>query len=130
MLPRGVVRSGGKGKAELVTIAFLALVMSLFTSSSASAQAVGATLSGTVTDASGAVISGAEISIKDLGTGVTRTLTSDSAGYYSAPNLLPATYSVTTTATGFSTNVQTGITLSVGAQQQLNISMKVGESNH
>jgi hypothetical protein len=129
MLPRGVVRSGGKGKAELVTIAFLALVMSLFTSSSASAQAVGATLSGTVTDASGAVISGAEISIKDLGTGVTRTLTSDSAGYYSAPNLLPGSYSITTTATGFSTNLQSGITLSVGAQQQLNISMKVGEAS-
>src|SRR3984893_18113542 len=87
MLPRGVLRSGGKGKAELVTIAFLALVMSLFTSSSAR------------------------------------------AGYYSAPNLLPGSYSITTTATGFLTNVQSGITLSVGAQQQLNISMKVGEAS-
>jgi Carboxypeptidase regulatory-like domain/TonB dependent receptor len=129
MISRGVSSRSCIGKAGFIAIALLALVLCVFTSVPAGAQAVGATLSGTVTDASGAVISGAEITIKDVGTGVTRTLTSDSAGFYSAPNLLPASYSVTTTATGFSTNVQTGITLSVGAQQQLNISMKVGEAN-
>src|SRR5712672_324431 len=129
MTSRGVTSCSRNGKAGIIAIALLTFVLCIFTSIPAGAQAVGATLSGTVTDASGAVISGAEITIKDLSTGVTRTLTSDSAGYYSAPNLQPASYSVTTTATGFSTNVQTGITLSVGAQQQLNISMKVGESN-
>src|ERR1700730_12004855 len=102
MLSRGVFGL----KFGIIAIAFLAFVLGIFTSIPAGAQAVGATLSGTVTDASGAVVSGAQITIKDVGTGVTRTLTSDSAGYYSAPILLPATYSVTTPATGLSTNVQ------------------------
>jgi len=124
MVSRGVFSI----KFGIITIALMAFVICAFTPVPAGAQAVGATLSGTVTDASGAVISGAQITIKDVGTGVTRTLTSDTAGFYAAPNLLPGTYSITTTAPGFSTNVQSGITLSVGAQQQLNISLKVGES--
>jgi outer membrane receptor protein involved in Fe transport len=106
----------------VVTLAFL---FSVFTSAPAHAQAVGATLSGTVTDATGGAIAGAEISIKNLGTDITRTLTSDSAGFYSAPNLSPGNYSVTTTAPGFE-STKASITLSVGAQQQLNLPMKVG----
>jgi hypothetical protein len=107
----------------------LALVLTLFASIRVNAQAVGATLSGTVSDPSGAVIAGAQIAIKNMGTDVTRTLTSDSAGFYSAPNLLPGTYEVTVTATGFSTSVQSNITLSVGAQQLLNFGLKVGEAS-
>lgn len=107
----------------------LALVLTLFASIRVNAQAVGATLSGTVSDPSGAVIAGAQISIKNKGTDVTRTLTSDSSGFYSAPNLLPGSYEITVTATGFSTSVQSNITLSVGAQQLLNFGLKVGESS-
>src|ERR1700692_4044311 len=88
----------------------LAMLFSGVASLPANAQAVGATLSGTVTDSSGGVIVGAEIAIKNVGTGISRTVTSDSAGFYSAPNLLPATYSVSTTAAGFST-AQADITL-------------------
>jgi Carboxypeptidase regulatory-like domain len=107
----------------------LALVLTLFASIRVNAQAVGATLSGTVSDPSGAIITGAQIAIRNKGTDVTRTLTSDSSGFYSAPNLLPGTYEVTVTATGFSTSVQSNITLSVGAQQLLNFGLKVGESS-
>src|SRR3984957_19284651 len=110
------------------TIILAILLAMLFTGVAcppANAQAVGATLSGTVTDPSGGVIVGAEITIKNAGTGISRTVTSDSAGFYSVPNLLPGTYSVSTTSAGFST-AQADITLSVGAQQQLNLSMKVG----
>ena len=106
----------------------LAMLFCAFSSPPASAQAVGATLSGTVTDVTGGVVVGAEISIKNVGTGISRTVTSDSAGFYSAPNLLPGNYSVTTSAPGFS-NAQGSVTLSVGAQQQLNVSMKVGATN-
>src|ERR1700722_15207011 len=110
-----------------IVFAILALLFSVFGSTPANAQAVGATLSGTVTDPSGGAIAGASITIKNTGTGIERTLTSDSAGFYSAPNLLPGTYSVTTTSTGFST-AQASVTLSVGQQQQLNMAMKVGET--
>src|SRR5258706_13948619 len=103
MTSRGVTSCSRNGKAGIIAIALLTFVLCIFTSIPAGAQAVGATLLGTVTDAFGAVISGEEITIKDIGTGVTRTLTSDFAGGYSGPNLLPGTYSVTHTAPGVST---------------------------
>ena len=86
----------------------------------------GATLSGTVTDPSGGVVAAAQISIKDNATGIVREVTSDTAGLYSAPNLAPGDYEVRVSASGFSTAVQSNLTLAVGAQQQLNFALKVG----
>jgi hypothetical protein len=92
------------------------------------AQVTGATLSGTVTDPSGAVIPNAQLSIKNTATSVTRDVTTDSAGFYSAPNLSPGRYNVTVSAVGFTTVVQSNIELTVGAQQELNVPMKIGET--
>src|SRR5262249_59334704 len=94
----------------------------------AHAQVSGATLSGTVSDASGAVIPGAMISIKNRDTGIVRNVMTDEAGFYSAPNLQAGNYDVTASQAGFSTVMQSNIVLTVGAQQQLNISMKIGEA--
>src|SRR6266849_5304300 len=92
------------------------------------AQVVGATLSGTVTDASGAVIPNAQITATNTATGVSKDAIADAAGFYLIPNLLPGSYEVRVSAKGFSTVRQTGITLAVGAQQLLNFPMKVGET--
>src|ERR1700682_3689193 len=89
----------------------------------AHAQVAGGTESGTVTDASGAVIPGAQISITNVATGVTRSVTTDTAGFYSSPNLLPGNYEITVSAPGFATQVRTGISLDVGAEQVLTITM-------
>jgi hypothetical protein len=91
------------------------------------AQVSGATITGTVSDASGAVIPDAQISTKNVATGEVRVATTNSAGFYTAPNLLPGNYEFTVTAPGFSTEVRTGITLTVGAQQLVNITMQVGQ---
>ena len=93
----------------------------------AHAQVSGAALSGTVTDASGARIPNAEVSIQDVSTGIIRTVTTDSAGFYAMPNLLPNVYKVIVTANGFSTSEHSGITLTVGSEQVLNIRMEVGQ---
>ena len=53
------------------------------------AQVAGATLNGTVADASGAGVPNANVSIKNTATGVARDVSTDSDGFYSAPNLLP-----------------------------------------
>jgi hypothetical protein len=90
-------------------------------------QVTGATLSGTVSDQSGGVVPNAGISIKNVATGVTRAVKTDAAGFYSAPNLLPGTYDITATAPGFSSQVQSGVELTVGAQQVLNVAMQVGQ---
>ncbi len=95
----------------------------------AQAQVSGATLSGIITDASGAAVAEATVSIKNLDTGVVREVTTNSDGFYSAPNLLPGNYEVAVQATGFSKVVQKGITLTVGSQQSLNVGLKVGQVN-
>jgi hypothetical protein len=95
----------------------------------AHAQVVGANLAGTVKDASGAAVPGATVSVKNVATGTVRELTSDSAGYYSLPNVLPGSYDVTFTAQGFGSQSATGINLTVGAQQVLNVTLTVGQVN-
>src|SRR5216684_1600976 len=95
----------------------------------AHAQAVGASLSGLVTDERGGAVPEAAVTIKNVGTGGVREVTSNSDGFYSAPNLLPGSYEVTVSAKGFQTLVQRGIVLTVGAQQALNLTLKVGQVN-
>jgi hypothetical protein len=113
---------------RVFTLLSFALAVCILFTSQLRAQVAGATLSGTVNDPSGAVVPNAQVSAKNTATGVARAVTTDSAGFYSIPNLLPGAYEVTITATGFSTTVQSSIELAVGAQQQLNIPMKIGET--
>ena len=105
----------------------LAIGLICFASVPAHAQVAGATLSGTVTDASGSAVANATVSIKNTETGITRDIPTDASGLYAVPNLNPSTYEVKVTAAGFSTLVRTGITLTVGQQATLNLSLKVGQ---
>src|ERR1700674_2797661 len=114
-------------KTAVTLLTFVALVLSMSTSIPVYGQLVGAMLSGTVTDQSGGVVPQAAISIKNIATGITRTSTTSAAGLYSAANLLPGTYEIRAAAQGFSTEVQTGIKLSVGEQQVLNFTLQVGQ---
>jgi Carboxypeptidase regulatory-like domain/TonB-dependent Receptor Plug Domain/TonB dependent receptor len=107
---------------------FLAFIFCIFASIPVRAQVTGATLSGTVTDSSGAVIAGAQLSIKDTANGISKDATTDSAGFYTVPNLPAGPYEVKVTAAGFNTAISS-ITLAVGAQQTLSFPMKVGETS-
>src|ERR1700692_4040918 len=111
--------------ASFLTLGVLGL--RLLFSAPLRAQVTGATLSGTVTDASGGIVPQAQISIKNVATAVTTTSTSDAAGFYSAPNLLPGSYEMSASAPGFSTEVRSGVTLTVGAPQGLNFTLRVGQ---
>jgi len=95
-------------------------------SASARAQVVGATLSGTITDPRGDPIPNASVSAKNLGTGVTTSTTTNNSGAFSIANLNPAEYEVRVSAPSFHTTV-TKLTLTVGALQELNFSLKLGE---
>src|SRR5467141_3995205 len=108
-------------------LAFVVLVFSPLLLVTAHAQVAGATLSGTVSDQSGGVLPQAAIAIKNIATGITRTSTTSTAGFYSIPNLLPGSYEIRASAQGFSTELQTGITLTVGEQQVLNFTLQVGQ---
>ena len=116
-------------KPAVCLLALAALAFSPLFLVRASAQVAGATLSGTVSDQSGAVLPQASISAKDLATGIARTSISSSAGFYSLPNLLPGVYDVTVTAQGFSTEIKAGVTLTVGEQQVLDFTLQVGKTS-
>jgi carboxypeptidase family protein len=81
---------------------------------------------GTVTDQSGGVVSGATITIIDKDRGVARTLTTDDAGEYSAPQLLPGTYTVRAEANGFKKLERENIELGVGKEVRVDLTVQPG----
>ena len=91
-------------------------------------QAISGNISGTVTDSSGAVIAGATIQVKNTGTGVTQTTTSNSQGRYNVPDLTVGTYDVQATNSGFQTVVHAGVNLTVGSQLAIDFSLPVGQA--
>ncbi|TAN21247.1 MAG: TonB-dependent receptor [Acidobacteria bacterium] len=93
------------------------------------AQGVGATLSGNVTDPSGASIPGAVVTAKNEGTGATRTVNSDAHGFYNLANLQPGEYDVTYSATGFVKQVRPRLTLTVGEQLAINAKLVLGSTS-
>lgn len=111
----------------LVLCTLLFCVAGLWWSLPAGAQVAGATLSGLITDPSGAAIANASVSTRNIATGELREVTTNSEGFYSVPNLLPGSYEITVAAPQFQKMVQRGITLTVGAQQALNLSLKPGQ---
>lgn len=92
----------------------------------ATAQTTTATLSGTLTDESGAVLPGAQVTVTNVATGAQRAVPTDGRGRFVAPQLAPGPYQITATMPGFETLLRTGITLTVGQQASINLAMKVG----
>jgi len=90
------------------------------------AQVAGGTISGTVTDSSGRVINKVEITITNVATGVTRVVTTNDEGFYSAPNLLPGTYELKFSSSGFNVEARKNIELTVGALVGLDQTLRVG----
>src|ERR1700730_5406654 len=113
-------------KLKRILVLVVGVIFALSLAIPTHAQVTGATLSGTVTDTSGGIIPDAEVSVKNTATGISRDVTVDSAGFYTVPNLLAGIYEVRVAASGFATAFQSDLPLTVGAQQQLNFSLKVG----
>jgi hypothetical protein len=89
------------------------------------AQVVGGTISGTVTDSTGAAIANAAVLVHNEETGNERHLTTGPDGRYAAPSVPVGTYAITVTATGFSNQTRTGIPLSVGQSQSVNLTLSL-----
>jgi hypothetical protein len=82
---------------------------------------------GTVTDPSGAVIAGATVSVIDTQRGLARTLTTDQAGEYNAPNLIPGTYTVRVEAPGFQRLDRQNVELEVGKEIRVDLTPRPGQ---
>jgi Carboxypeptidase regulatory-like domain len=92
------------------------------------AQVLYGTLTGTVTDSTGAVIPGAQVTALEAQTGVSQTATSDAAGIYRFPTLLPGIYKVTIAAQGFATQETAGVLVTANEIARVNASLKVGSA--
>jgi hypothetical protein len=91
------------------------------------AQAQFGRILGTVTDQTGAVLPGATVSVIDTQRGLARTLTTDAAGEYNAPTLIPGTYTVRVEATGFKKLDRENIVLEVGKEVRVDLTPQPGE---
>ena len=109
-----------------MNIHFRVVSLLLATVLPAAAQVAGGVIAGTVTDTSGAVVPGAQVTVRNLGTEVTRVVPTNQSGLYSAPNLLPGIYSVTGAAGGFATVVRSQVTLAVGGELVVDFELHPG----
>src|SRR6266567_223454 len=81
---------------------------------------------GSVTDQSGGVMAGAAVTVTDVERGISRPLTTDQAGEYNAPNLIPGTYTVRAQSSGFRTVERQNILLEVGQEIQVDLKLQPG----
>jgi hypothetical protein len=103
------------------------LVFMLLSAASLSAQSFRGTILGTATDAQGAVVAGATVTAKNVGTGLERTAQTSADGSYALPELPIGTYTVTITLVGFRTFVATGVIVDVATERRVDAAMKPGQ---
>ena len=101
-------------------------LLSVFAVATLSAQVVGGSIGGLVTDASGAAVPGARAVVLNTETGTGRTLTTAGDGRYSAPSLPVGTYAVKVTASGFGDQQRSGIVLTVGQSNEVDVVLTLG----
>ncbi len=104
-------------------------VLSLVTSTAAVAQLSGATLTGKIADPTGAIVPSATIVVTNGATGAERASKANRDGLYTFSNLQPGLYSVAVTATGFASQVQKGVELTVGGSRELDVSLTIGQAS-
>ena len=93
------------------------------------AQSSRATVAGAVFDPSGAVVPNAIVRVKDVVRGLSNERTTNEAGRFSVPNLVPSTYEVEVTAGGFTTRTIKDLVLRVDQQLDLSIRLEIGSSD-
>jgi hypothetical protein len=103
----------------------IGLLLSLAVTASAFGQSTYATVSGTVADASGAVLPGVSVTATNTGTGVVATVVSNESGAYNFASLLPGAYKVSAELPGFQTQTYTNVQLGNAAKVRLNFGLQV-----
>ena len=109
-------------KKFICTLAFL-ILSAVF---SLRAQTTNGSIEGSVTDPSGAAVAAANVTARNMDTGLTQGTTTTQAGIYSLPNLPPGRYSVTVEAPNLKKYAQEGVTVTTGTAISLNIPMQLG----
>ena len=105
---------------------FLAALLACLLSLPAYSQTTTGRILGTITDATGATVNGAVVTVTDVERGTVRTFTTETSGAYAAPNLQPGLYKVRVEAKGFKTVERTGIQLEVASDALIDVALQPG----
>jgi len=114
-------------RCSMRACAFALVLAGLLYPRLASAQFDSATVLGAVVDASGAVVPGATVTLRNADTGITATTVTDTQGNFQFLNVRIGTYSVRAELQGFSAAVADNIAVTVNARQRVDLTMKVGD---
>ena len=109
----------------LVGILFMALV-----AGSLPAQSIYGTLTGIVSDPSGAVLANANIVLRDENSGSQRDTKANNEGYYTFVSLPPGSYQLNVSTSGFEAYKQSGITVRGGDKMNVNVTLKIGSTSN
>jgi Carboxypeptidase regulatory-like domain len=116
---------------RVATSLLVALLLALggsLTALRAHAQAVSASLVGTVTDSSGAGVIGAKVTILEVATGISHITVTNESGNYTFPNLTPGTYSVLVEASGFKKETRPSIDVVVNTTTRVDLALEPGSA--
>lgn len=114
-----------KFAVAFATVAMFALVCS----QESFAQGLFGSISGAVTDSSGAVVTGATVRVTNVDTNVTTTWRTNGAGVYNATSLNPGNYSVAAEAKGFKRAVANNIVLDVNSSPKVDLTLPIGQTS-
>ena len=114
--------------ARIACVIFLLFSLAFLPLAHAQSTTQGA-IAGTIQDASGAVISGAAVTIHNTGTNAEIKLSSDASGYFKAPLVEPGTYTVTIVASGFGNYTANGLAVTVGSLSELHPTLAAGTAS-
>src|SRR6195952_3074813 len=108
------------------TLAASVLMISAAPAAFSQSQSINGTIRGQLTDGSGSPVPSVSVTIRNLDTGYTRQLTTDTDGRYIAPNLPLGTYSLQATSSSFAPLTQTGIHVGAGTDSSVDEVLKTG----
>src|SRR6266478_984549 len=84
-------------------------------------------ITGSISDATGAVIAGAEVTVANLATNQARKATSNDTGIYSVPYLVPGSYNIHASKSGFKVTNRSGVEVEVGGVARIDFKLEIGE---
>ena len=108
-------------------VALICLCLSVILAPTVMAQGNAGRILGTVTDQTGGAIAGSTVTVTNVGTNITRTLKTDDAGEYTAPNLIPGMYMVSAESNGFKKVERQNIVLEIGQDLRVDLQLQPGE---
>src|SRR5215212_7078408 len=104
-----------------ISVKCFAVAGLVFTAVAGWGQVEQGTITGAVTDQSDALVAGAQVTVRNVRTGVTAGTRNNSEGYYTAPYLAPGEYELTVENSGFKKASVTGVTLTVGLTATIHV---------